>query len=384
MELGRWLLTRAPDREPVKLGLQLLAMQPSAGDLELARTIGRHDEFTWLAANLVLPIVPDPSQELVRMGSLVHGHGRIAIVELLAGTTDPVAEDWLLREGHRHTDLYNFEPAYIAATSGDLAGALAPDMVDSELLASTGKLILDLINFELQPEMDVYADAAVVAERYLDHVDQAEPSLEQVAVIYALGGYLSGLDHMTWRRNDWPQEHRTAIQKRCDELLSRDVWLPLIEQAEASTDPEARHQVDVARYATFAGPWRQELWALLNDPSNPDHWSLIMREGDRSAVAHALNIAGALLFRGYVPGAPPTPDDSWFPLILEGLGRFPGMGTHLIQLALQHRRQRPLALEAMRRWYREGWSDQIEGDLQERAKSDPELASALQEAKLGN
>jgi hypothetical protein len=383
LQLGRWLVTQAPDREPVKLGLRLLAMQPSDEDLELARTIGRHDEFTWLAATLALAIVPDPGQELVRIGSFVHGHGRIAVVELLDGTTDPVAKDWLLREGHRHSDLYNFEPAFIAATSGGLAEALAPDVIDSELLESAGKLILDLINFELQPEMDVYEDAAIVAERYLTHVDQAEPSLEQVAVISSIKTHAFGLDHMTWRRNDWPQEHRAAIQRRCDELLSRDVWLPLIEQAEKSPDQEARHLVAVARDATLAGPWRRELFALLSDPLNPDLWSVIMRAGDQNAVAHAVNIAPGQVFHGYVPGdEPSTAAESCFSLILEGLGRFPGMSIHLIQLALQYRRQRSVAVLTLRRWYREGWSDHVENDLQERARTDPELAAAMREAQL--
>jgi hypothetical protein len=385
VHLGRWLVTRAPDREPVKLGLLLLAMQPSAGDLEMARTIGRHDEFTWFAGKLVLAIVPDPGQELVRMGSLVHGNGRIAVVELLAGTPDPAAKDWLLREGHRHSDLYYFESAYIGATSGGLADALGPDAVDAELLASAGKLILDLINFELQPEMDMYSDAAIVAERYLDHVDQAEPTLQQVAVISALRDYVGGLDRMNERRNDWPQEHRAAIQKRCDELLSRDVWLPLIEQAEKSPEQEVRHLVAVARDATFAGPWRRELFALLGDPLNPDRWSVIMREADQNAVAHALNISPGQVFHGYVPGTQlPTSTETIFSLILEGLGRFPGMATHLIQRGLQHQRQRPFVVETLRRWYGEGWSDQIENDLQERAKTDPDLAAALREAKLGS
>src|SRR5882757_3872902 len=85
--LAQWLTTKSPDRGPLKFGIAfsgLFTASPVAPLLSLAR----HDEFTLYAVVALSKIVGESERDITlwRIARLVHGWGRIQIVERLAAT----------------------------------------------------------------------------------------------------------------------------------------------------------------------------------------------------------------------------------------------------------------------------------------------------------
>jgi hypothetical protein len=87
--LGRRLVREAPDVEPVKVGLALLGVSGKPDDEALVIEVGQSEEMTLFSAVALANLLPDPTSSLWRLAKGVHGWGRIAVVERLAGAQDP-------------------------------------------------------------------------------------------------------------------------------------------------------------------------------------------------------------------------------------------------------------------------------------------------------
>src|SRR5258708_7530826 len=79
----------------------------------------------------------EPDRVLWSLAGSVEGWGRIHAVERLQGTDDEEIRDWMVRHGFRNT-VMNEYLAWIAATTGRLAGRLAQEDSGGERSAAAG------------------------------------------------------------------------------------------------------------------------------------------------------------------------------------------------------------------------------------------------------
>src|SRR5207248_2725531 len=113
-------------------------------DMEIFRTLGRHEEFTLFCAVGLANACDDGETQLWELAKHVDGWGRIHLVERLSKTENPEIKDWLLREGYKNSVMYEYL-AYPCAVGGGLLAALEADEVDDDLLLSAAEIIQALI-----------------------------------------------------------------------------------------------------------------------------------------------------------------------------------------------------------------------------------------------
>ena len=143
-EAGRYLLTRADDRENVKLGILLIELSGDESDRVALELLATHDEFTLYAAVALTPLVSHPEQTLWNIAKRVHGWGRVQVVERLDGTQNPDIQAWMLREGFRNNVMDEYL-AGICAKTGKLHEALKPAHVDDALLDGAADILKALV-----------------------------------------------------------------------------------------------------------------------------------------------------------------------------------------------------------------------------------------------
>ncbi|MFJ7205965.1 hypothetical protein ACIQWR_20815 [Streptomyces sp. NPDC098789] len=176
--LGRQLAERGTHRAPVKIGLVLLGLGGDSRDRELLLLLGALDELTLYAAVALHRSQTDGDAAVHTLAQRVAGWGRVQAVRTLRGTTDPRIGAWLLREGFRNTITVEYL-AHLAATTGDLHGALRRPHVDTPLLDGGGSILAAMADGQGGPAPGLadYAHAVPVLHRYADLVRVRPPTL---------------------------------------------------------------------------------------------------------------------------------------------------------------------------------------------------------------
>ena len=118
-ELARSLAAQSPDRETVKLGIALLGLFRSDDNLEIFRTLGRHDEFTMYCGVALENTADEPEGELGALRRMFTAGVELHIVERLESTNNAEIKEWLLRDGYKNSVMYEYL-AYTCATTGGL------------------------------------------------------------------------------------------------------------------------------------------------------------------------------------------------------------------------------------------------------------------------
>jgi len=159
---------RAGHREAVKFGVALIGRVGTNQDSEILKTLGKHDEFTYLPQSLW--------RELARIRSEIFGRwrswswlGRVQIVQRLKDTGDPEIQFWMLREGFRN-EIMNEYLACICARAGRLHERLSQHPVDLSLLDAVADIIRALINGGPAEDHRCYEFAVDACERYVNIV----------------------------------------------------------------------------------------------------------------------------------------------------------------------------------------------------------------------
>jgi hypothetical protein len=202
----------AADREAVKLGIACLGWAGVASaHRESLLILGRSDEFA-----LFVAVAMDHEDDLLELAKVVHGWGRIHVVERLARSERPDVKGWLLREGFRNGAMYEYL-AFICATAGDLAGALQAAQIDEALLAGAGDLISSLLT-ECGPveDIDEYADAVGVIERYLGHLGDAPRGPGARRAVERIQAYVTGRGKKRFKA-----AQRREVMARCEKILKQ-------------------------------------------------------------------------------------------------------------------------------------------------------------------
>ncbi|WP_232668542.1 hypothetical protein [Pseudonocardia sp. TRM90224] len=331
-EVGRWLVENGTRRNAVAAGLVLVGLSGDGRDRDLLLLLGSMEELTLYAVVALGRTQPDRERAIFEMARRVRNWGRIHCVERLAGSTDPEITAWLLRDGFRN-GVMNEYLAHIAATTGDLAGALAASDVDDALLDGAGGILAALCDGSPAKDMSDYADGPSAIERYLRLV-RHRPSVPRIRAVLSLDTYLD--------------------DDRCQEILTDPAWIATVRRAIESTDKDAfaeaiwparRLGIPVHDHATRwleSHPYEMYLWSVLD------------------ATEDAVALAERLLPLAELATGPEADDgvgpayraDRALSVAIRPLAGYPGRGWPLVRTAVANRTvlARNCALHVLKAW----------------------------------
>ncbi len=391
--LARWLVTGAPDRNAVKVGMALLGVFRGDTDKETFLILGRHDEFTLFAAVALQNSLPEPEPALFQLAKSVDGWGRIQAVERLRNTQDPDVKGWLLREGFRNSVMHEYL-AHLCATTGGLRQALDAAAIDDALLDGAGDLLAALIAGQGGPAegMDDYSDGAAAAAAYLRHLrlHLTRAPLRHVTALSQLKGFLEDqkADWGSRAARGWTSDTRRELRAQVGVLLTEPRWQLLV--TEGLSAPDAIRFLEAATAARDLGidTWERQYERVA--ASAPGYsWYAISHTTDRGRMARVVALAERQLPLERIatgPGRETGFGPGWGPhgeldFVLQDLGAFPGLGWNLIQAGLRSpvTRNRNMALKVLAGWGRPQWPAQGEAALQEarRQEPDPEVRARI-------
>ena len=203
--MAMFLAMRAPDREPVKLGLALLGTLSGVDkeELKVLTRLSLCEEFTLFGAVALVQKMERPTKRLWWIAKRVHGWGRIHLVRILANRVTPEIQRWLVAEGYANTVGVGYL-ACLCAERGELLSFLSVDEVDQDVLKGAGEILGGLTEPGQGEEMDDYADGAAAVERYLQHLQNSgATSLDRVLALVRI------LDFLEDEEADW--DSRVAV-----------------------------------------------------------------------------------------------------------------------------------------------------------------------------
>jgi hypothetical protein len=363
-DLAKSLATESPDREPVKFGISVLGLYGQEQDIEIFRTLGRHEELTLFCAVALGNTCDDAEAELRELAEHVHGWGRIHLVERLARTENPDIKDWLLREGYKNS-VMNEYLAYPCAVGGGLLAALESDEVDDDLLCSAAEIIQALIAGGPAQDMDQYEDGAVVAQLFLNHMETQGSALGEFLAVSAIRSFLSD-EEADWQaggKRGWTPEKRDEMVQQCSAIIQRPVWRDRVLAGLGSSAEEEFQTADRAALVLQIDTWPFHWDRLKEGPSQSIRWWGVMRDCNDNRIADVVALAEMTLALQELANGPgtelgfgPAPHGCLC-FILQELGRFPGHGVRLIEAGLRSPfiRARTQALKALSEWGKAKW-----------------------------
>lgn len=339
--IGTWLASESPDRGPVKLGMALLGVT-GAPDGSVLHELGAHEEFTLYAAVAFSNGRENPEPDLFQMARRVTGWGRIHCVERLAETTDPVVARWILTEGFRNSVMYEYL-AYTAATTGDLADALADPSPSRELLTAAAEIIDALIQGGPAEDIDDYGVAPIALSRWLDHMARHAETLTDLLTAESVRRFC---DDDSWEdrfaSGPWTVDIRDRIRSSAVEVIAHPRWPDLVRAGLDSDDPSTFWQAGQAARLLGIDHFDHLLARIDADPLNGP-WYEAWRDADRSRAELLVERSGRLLDLRAIATGPSTaigmgPEfapHSALGWTLQGLQDHPDLGAELVTVALQ-------------------------------------------------
>jgi hypothetical protein len=308
--IGKWLVETAAHREPLKLGILILGLGATDEDIETLKVLARHDEFTLFAAVAIGGLCEDAADHWLELAGTVHGWGKIHLVERLTESAPerPDIRDWLLREGCGN-EVEEGYLAYLCASAGDLAGALAAEEIDDGLLDGALTIVVSLI--EGGPSVDIqgYDEGAVAVGHLIRHVEDRCNSLQRLYAVVKIAEWLRWLrptrdtefddgtaapDAETMEDLEtmgWSGPVRRELLGRCERLMSAPEWPERLRAAyKAGKEPAAGIAFACAEIL------RVDLWPLAmkrlrKAPHDQGLYFDLLRTGDRTRRAQVMAFA---------------------------------------------------------------------------------------------
>lgn len=398
--LAMWLAQRAPDRDSVKAAIALLGLtvdpsiESGAEGIELLKTLGVHEEFTFFAAVALSNSLDEPEAAVWELAQAVDGWGRIRTVELLKDTADPSIQRWLLCEGYENS-IMNDYTALICAETGGLLAALRRDPDDAEFHGA-GQILMTLINEQIAPAetIDDYPDGVEAVGLYLDLLLAREPKLPGLGDVVSIDELLQG-DEANWSVNGPTSAQRTEFKEQCRQVLADDRWTGAVQRGvESGSEDELPLAVSGA-VSLGVDVWDALFERLIRDRNeNPWLWSQLSRSEKPERIDQIIASAQeaiALEVIGTGPemfwfGGPHAADHLHLETALEVLVRTPGEGWALIKAGLTSSmiRQRSTALKALGPWGKERWGPDVRSALEDaRAWEDDDFREQVDRVLTG-
>jgi hypothetical protein len=381
-ETGRYLTTRADDRENVKLGILLIELSGDESDRLAMELLATHDEFTLYAAVALTHLVSDPEQILWDVAKRVHGWGRVQVVERLNGTQNRDIQAWMLREGFRNNVMDEYL-AGICAKTGKLHEALKPAHVDDALLDGAADILKALVLGGPADSIDDYPHAPEAVRRYLEHAaDAPDLSLAHLLCIARLKHFVSNEDGWEQRLSlGWTAEMREMARVMCSDLIDCPEWKDKVFRGLKSEANQVFYQADSAAQQLGISTREIHFDKVRAAPLTSFSWYRLLQQTDEAQIAEVLDFAArALPLEEIATG----PADSlgfgeryeahraldW---ILQDLKRFPERGWNFLRTGIQSpvTRNRNMALNAILEWPRAAWPEDAEWLLRGALQSEP-------------
>ena len=377
--IGSWLASESPDRGAVKVGLALLGIT-GALDGSLVHELGAHEEFTLYAAVAFTNARQDADSDLFELAQRVDGWGRIHCVERLRNTTNPRIARWILTDGFRNS-VMNEYLAYVAATTGNLANAINQPMPTRELLTAAGDIIDALIAGGPAEDIDGYAEAPSVLERWLDHMDNHAETLHDFLTIQSIADFCGQDDWETrLAQGNWTVSEREEIRSHATELLGHSRWPGLARAGLSSDDAQLFWEAERAARVLGIDAFDQLLARIDADPlggpwfqawqgADPARAQLLAARAARLLDLDAI-ASGPSTAIGLGPEFKPHAALSW---TLQGIRSYPGVGADLVAAAMQSPsiQNRNGALNVLEDWSADDWNNEHRQHLEHLATADP-------------
>jgi len=353
-ELARRLATQSKDRGPVKFGIAMLGSMGDAGDLDIIRRLALHDEFGLYAAEAIAELAPDRQQSLYQMASHVSGWGRIEAVTLMTATPDPQLRRWLLTQAFRN----DVTPQYLAfhcATIGNLEGALKGELAatqtspassrDGELLAGISDLIQSLIRPAPSKDSQLYEGTSRSAILFLQQVQKRRDSLSFLLTAQMLKEYAPS--------SAWSADEKALVETLVAPIINDKSWHKRVIST-LGDDRANLTQAELVARGLDIDTFDIHLRRLEKNGAVPERWRLAFAAADsrqvRLLVYAAEKTFGVRFSQGSV-GRGKTSDEA-LEVVLQSVGRLPGVGTAIVDGALLDfsPRVRRAAVETLVRW----------------------------------
>jgi hypothetical protein len=380
---AKWLVTKSPDRGPVKFGIAILGLISEESDLEFITLMGKHEEFTLFSAVAVTNILEKPDNILWEMAKSVDGWGRIHLVERLANTDRSEIKNWLVTEGYKNSVMYEYL-AYTCAVSGDLHLILSKPIINIDMLNSAGEIIDALIAGGPAESIDDYEHAASVISDYLRHIEHNAMTLDQFIIAYDIKEFLSGSEE-EWSKREkgaWEKHDRHALEKKAEKIVNKPEWRQLVldnlNTADEAVFWKVNRSADILKIDIWETHWKR----LTDSPLDSGRWYNIMSHVNASRIDDVLNFAKQALPLDKIASGPGKElgigkefnAHSCLDFILQVLGQYPGKGVNLIKVGLRSPvvRNRNMSIKALSKWGQENWPDGIVPFLEEMKLVEPE------------
>ena len=378
--LATWLASESPDRGPVKVGIALLGIT-GAPDGILLHELGAHEELTLYAAVAFCNARANPDPDLFALAQRVQGWGRIHCVERLRDTSDPTIARWILTEGFRNS-VMNEYLAYIAATTGNLAAALAEPAPEPAVLAAARDIIDALLVGGPAEDISDYRDAPLALSRWLGHVERGTGTVGDFMTIQAIKLHCEDTD---WddrlRDGTWTASAREEIHSTATRLLGDPRWAELVRTALES--PNAAVVSSAERAARLLGiDAFDRLVALIEADPLGGPWFEAWQGADRDRAQVLVELAARVLDLDAIATGPSTAIGigpqfkphmalNW---TLQALRDHPGLGVDLIAAAMKSPsvQNRHGALNVLEATGPDGWSTSQREQLAVLASTDPD------------
>lgn len=358
--IGRWLCEHGVTRQQAKAGLGLLGISGQPDDAGLIIQLGLLEELTLYSVVALKNLLPDADPALFDLAQQVSGWGRIQCIYRLKDSPLPEVRHWLVHGGYEN-GVMTEEVAYIAATAGDLRGALESE-ADEEILDHAGALLEALAFGGPAEDMTNYADGEAALRSYLTRMATAEASLDRAGSLETLDRYLHG-----WAADN-PLLSAPAIEElrgQVERVLADDRWRGPVAAGLASNDlREVRRCLAISkRFGLDPIPVARE-W-ISREPHDGYLWQTLVEAADRDELASLVGLAESLLPFSAVPvGAardlgvgPESEVNHCFELILQRIKAFPGVAPSAVLIGLDGRvtRTRHMALRVLGEWPPDFW-----------------------------
>lgn len=359
-DFAKSLAFHSPDRGPVKFAIALLGLIRNPDDLELIRTLGKHEEFTLYSAVAITNMLESPDLELYHLAQAVDGWGKIHLVERLSHTKNEEIQNWLLRKGYQNRIMYEYL-AYICAVTGNLHKALDAEFIDKELFDGAGEIIESLINGGPAESIDDYEYSSEAIKGYLRHFSTFPFELKHFIVLHSIKVYLTDLEFSDDSSEDgWDSDSQSQALMVIEKLLDNVQWRSLAEKGLSNDDDSVFYGANRAAKLLNMDTWDIHWKRLSEKPTDSGRWYAVMSQVNSERIDVVLGFASRELpLEDIATGAgnemglgPNFESHSCLDYILQELYAYPGKGKDLILTGLKSPvvRNRNMALNALEAW----------------------------------
>jgi hypothetical protein len=360
---ARWVCTFGTRRQVVKTGAAMLGVSGVPGDRDLVMRLGLLDHLSLFALVALTNLLPPTDVEgaIFELAPQMEGWGRIHAIKRLKDTQRPDVRSWLVRGGASIEPWLTEEIAYIAATTGHLAEAVAGE-IDDELFDGAGDLLRALAVGGPAGDMADYPDSGFVLHQYLDRARSVSPSAKRLEDLVTIERYLI----KPWKENPHlTPDERTELRTMVGDVLGEDRWRAFVETSLRADDLRVVRPV-VAKASRFGVDPRPTVVAWLDkEPLDAYLWqSLVMNsQGDelRAVIDRAIELLPLNELESGpaddLGGGPGYEADNCLGVIVQRLKGEPGLGWPLVRVALRTRvhSTRSAALRTLASWPRDTW-----------------------------